>query len=64
MTRPPPGQLLTARAVVALLIAGAVGSVAATAAYFAYDGVAIAVLVGGGAAGSALSLLERLLDHR
>jgi hypothetical protein len=64
MAMPPPGPLLTVRTVVALLIAGVVGVGAGTAALFAYDNFAIAVLVGGGAAGSTLSLFDRLLDHR
>jgi len=64
MAMPPTGPLLTVRTVIALLITGVVGVVAGTAGYFAYDSVAIAVLVGGSAAGSALSLFDRLLDHR
>lgn len=63
MALPPPGPLLTVRTVVALLIAGLVGVVAGTVGYFAYDGVAIAVLVGSGAAGSALSMFDRLLNR-
>jgi len=56
-----PNRLLTVRAALLLLIAAIVGLVAGAVGYFAYRDLAIAVLVGGGAAGGALGLLHGLL---
>jgi hypothetical protein len=61
---PPSGPLLNARAARILLIAGLVGLVAGSAGYVAYGSSAIAVLVGGAAAGGAMDLFDRLLYRR
>lgn len=58
------GPLLNVRVTRILLIAGLVGLVAGVLGYVAYGSFAIAVLVGGGAAGGVMDLCDRLLDRR
>jgi hypothetical protein len=64
MATPPPGPLLSVRAALVLLIAVVVGLIAGTLGYFASGGIAMASLVGGGGAGTALTLVHNLLDRR
>src|SRR5262245_54908470 len=61
MPSPPPRPLLTVRAAVVLLIALVVGLAAAGLGYLAYRDVPGAVLLGGGAAGSAVALFHGLV---
>ena len=62
MPTPPPGPLLSIRAALILLIAIVVGLAAGVLGYFAHEGIAAAMLVGGGGAGGALALFHTLLD--
>lgn len=64
MATPPPGPLLSVRTALVLLIAIVVGLVAGILGYFANGGIATAVLIGGGGAGSALALFHTLVDRR
>jgi hypothetical protein len=64
MATPPPGPLLSVRAALILLIAIVVGLIAGVLGYFANEGIATAVLIGGGGAGGALALFHSLLDRR
>ena len=57
----PPDSLLTVRAALVLLIAVVIGIVAGILGYLAYGGVAVGVLIGGGAAGGALALFHTVL---
>lgn len=61
MSSSSPARPLSVRTAVLLLITVFVGLVAGAVGFLAYREVAIAVLVGGGAAGGALSLFHRLL---
>lgn len=64
MMRPVPDPILRVR--VALMVLGAlvVGVVAGVLGFYAEGGVANAVLIGGGAAGGALALINGLLGRR
>lgn len=64
MATPPPGPLLSVRAVLVLLIAVVVGLVAGILGYISNGGIATAALIGGGGAGSALALFHTLLDRQ
>jgi hypothetical protein len=61
MSSPPSDRLLTVRAAVVLLIAAVVGIVAGGLGFLAYRDVPIALLLAGGAGGSALALFHSLL---
>ena len=64
MATPSPGPLLSVRAALVLLISVMVGLIAGVLAYFAYGGIAMAALVGGGSGGGALALAHAVLDRQ
>lgn len=64
MITPPPGPLLSVRAALVLLIAVLVGLVTGILGYCAYGEIAVAALIGAGAAGGAVPLVHALLDRR
>lgn len=55
--------LLSVRTAVVLLLAAVIGIAAGCVGFLAYRDVAIAVLIGGGAAGGALPLFHALLSR-
>jgi hypothetical protein len=61
MPPPSPGPILTLRAAVVLLIALVVGIASGVVGFLAHYDAATAVLIGGGAAASALAMTHRLV---
>ena len=64
MSSPPSVPLLTVRTAVVLLIAAVVGIAAGVLGFLAYRDVPVALLLAGGASGSALALFHSLLARR
>ena len=63
MPAPGPEPLITVRAMVVLLTAVLVGLIAGGLGYMAYGDAPTAALVGGGATGAALALINSLLSR-